>query len=284
MKGAAVKVKDVKKDVKIDQTALVHSTAELDSGVEIGPYTVVGENVRVGRNTKIRSHVLVDRWTTIGADCEIFQFTSLGAPPQDLGYKGEKTELIIGDNNVIREFVTMHRATTKDKRRTLCGSNNLFMNYVHIAHDCVIGDHVIMANAATLAGHVVVDDHAIVGGLVAVHQHVRIGAHCIIGGASAVSKDVPPYVMAVGNRAKLYRLNSVGLRRHGFSKNDLAEIKTAYDILFKSSLKLSDAIVKLKKELPGSIHAARFIDFIASSKRGLVRIKSWKKGDGHDED
>jgi UDP-N-acetylglucosamine acyltransferase len=280
MKGSIARAKDV----RIDQTALVHSTAELDSGVEIGPYTVIGEGVRIGRNTKIHSHVLVDKWTTIGSACEIFQFTSLGAPPQDLGYKGEKTELIIGDNNVIREFVTMHRATTKDKRKTVCGSNNLFMNYVHVAHDCVIGDHVIMANAATFAGHVVVSDYAIVGGLVAVHQHVRIGAHCIIGGASAVSKDVPPYVMAVGNRAKLYRLNSVGLRRHGFSKADLAEIKTAYDILFKSSLKLSDAVERLKKELPGSAHAARFMDFIASSRRGLVRIKSWKKGDGHEED
>ncbi|MEE8574378.1 MAG: acyl-ACP--UDP-N-acetylglucosamine O-acyltransferase [Thermodesulfobacteriota bacterium] len=272
------------KDVKIDPTALVHATAEMDSGVTIGPYTVIGEGVRIGKNTNIHSHVLIDKWTTIGADCEIFQFTSIGAPPQDMGYKGEKTQLILGDRNVVREFVTMHRATTKEEGKTICGSDNLFMNYVHVAHDCVIGNHVVMANAATLAGHVYIDDYAIVGGLVAVHQHVRIGAHCIIGGASAVSKDVPPFVMAVGNRAKLYRLNSVGLRRQGFSKDDISEIKTAYKILFKSSLKLKDAIEKLKEDLPGSEHARAFLEFFKNSKRGVIRVKSKKKGDGHEED
>src|SRR3989304_667621 len=222
------------KEVRIDPTASVHPTAELDTGVVIGPYTLIGEGVRIGRDTAISSHVVVDNWTTIGRGNTIYQFTSIGAPPQDLGYKGERTETIIGDNNVIREFVTIHRATTKDTRKTVCGSNNLFMNYVHIAHDCQIGDNIIMANSATLGGHVKIDGNAIVGGLVAVHPPVRIGAYCIIGGASAVSKDIPPYVMAVGNRARVYRLNSVGIRRQGFSKSELGEIKLSYNIVFRS--------------------------------------------------
>ena len=272
------------KGVKIDSSAVVHPSAELDSGVEVGPFTVIGEDVRIGKNTRIHASVVIDKWTTIGEGCEIYQFTSIGAPPQDIGYKGEKTELIIGDNNVIREFVTMHRATTKGEYKTVCGSNNLFMNYVHIAHDCRIGDHVIMANAATLGGHVDIEDHAIVGGLVAIHQHVRVGEHCLIGGLSAVSKDVPPYVMAVGNRAKLYRLNSVGLKRFGFSKEDIAEIKEAYKILFKSSYKLKEAVEVLSREMPSSVHALKFIDFLAGSKRGVVRVKSTRKGDGHEED
>ena len=272
------------KDVSIDPTALVHPTAELDSGVHVGPYSVIGEGVRLGKDTRVHSHVVVDKWTTIGVGCEIFQFSSIGAAPQDLAYKGEKTELIIGDRNVIREFVTVHRATTKQEGRTVIGNDNLLMNYVHVAHDCFVGDHVIMANAATLAGHVDIDDHAIVGGLVAIHQYVRIGAHCIIGGASAVSKDVPPYVMAVGNRAKLYRLNSVGLKRGGFSKEDMAEIKAAYKILFLSALTLRDAIKKLKTALPKSIHARRFIEFLEGSKRGVIRVKTKRRGEGHEED
>jgi UDP-N-acetylglucosamine acyltransferase len=270
-------------EVKIDPTAFVHPTAELDHGVEVGPYSVIGEGVRIGRNTSIGSHVVIDKWTTIGRDCSIFQFVSIGAAPQDLGYKGEKTEVIIGDNNVIREFVTIHRATTKEKRKTVCGSNNLFMNYVHIAHDCDLGDHIIMANSATLAGHVSIDGHAIVGGLVAVHQHVRIGAYCIIGGASAVSKDIPPYVMAVGNRARVYGLNAVGIKRQGFPKKELDEIKKAYQIIFRSSLKLTDAMETLKKELPDSRHAQRFMDFIKGSKRGIARVRTKRKGDAEED-
>lgn len=269
---------------RIHPTASIHPGAEIDTGVEIGPYTVIAEDVRIGKNTKIGPHVVIDRWTTIGANCNIFQFTSIGAPPQDLGYKGEKTEVIIGDNNVIREFVTIHRATTKQRGKTVCGNNNLFMNYVHIAHDCSLGDNIIMANSATLAGHVSIDSHAIVGGLVAIHQHVRIGAYCIIGGATAVSKDIPPYVLAVGNRAKLYGLNSVGLRRQGFTRAELEEIKRSYNIIFRSSLTLAEAIERLKAQLPDSPHAKRFVDFITASKRGLARERSKRKGDAHEED
>ena len=274
------------KEVKIDPTAQVHPTAEMDSGVEIGPYTVIGEGVRIGKNTRIFSHVVIDKWTTIGEDCEVYQFSSIGAPPQDLGYKGEKTELIIGDKNIIREFVTMHRATTKGDGKTECGDSNLFMNYVHIAHDCKVGNNVIMANAATLGGLVDIDDHAIVGGLVAVHQHVRIGAHCIIGGGSIVRMDIPPYVMAAGNKARLYRLNSIGLRRQGFSEEALNEIKSAYKILFKSSLSLKKAMEKLEMELPDSKHARIFLDFLRSSKRGVIRVKTRRRrgGEGPEDD
>ncbi len=272
------------KEVTIDPTALVHPSAELDAGVRVGPYTVIGEGVRIGKNTAIDSHVVIDKWTSIGANCSIFPFVSIGAAPQDLGYRGEKTEVIIGDNNVIREFVTIHRATTKEKKKTVCGNNNLLMNYVHIAHDCEIGSNIIMANAATLAGHVSIDDWAIIGGLVAVHQFVRIGAYCIIGGASAVSKDIPPYVMAVGNRAKLYGLNAVGLRRKGFSRQDIEEIKRAYHIIFRSSLGIQEAAELLRKELPDSVHARRFAVFLQGSKRGLARERLKRKGEHPDEE
>ncbi|MBI5970118.1 MAG: acyl-ACP--UDP-N-acetylglucosamine O-acyltransferase [Deltaproteobacteria bacterium] len=271
-------------EATIAPTACIHPTAELDAGVEIGPFCVIGPEVNIGKGTSIGAHTVVEKWTTIGSACRISQFVSIGAAPQDVGYKGEKTEVIIGDGNIVREFVTVHRATTKEMRKTVIGSGNLLMNYVHVAHDCVLGDNIIMANSATLAGHVSIDSNAIVGGLVAIHQHVRIGAFCIIGGASAVSKDIPPYVMAVGNRAKLYRLNSVGLRRQGFTKQDLDEIKTAYNIIFRSSLRLSDALKKLKQELPNSAHAKRFSDFIGGSKRGIARLKTRRTVEGHEED
>jgi len=271
------------REVVIDPMASVHPTAELDSGVRIGPYTVIGENVRIGKDTRIASNVVIGDWTTIGSGCDVFQFASVGAPPQDVGYKGEKTEVILGDNNVIREFVTIHRATTKAARKTVCGDNNLFMNYVHVAHDCFLGSDIIMANSATLAGHVTIEDHAIVGGIVAVHQFVRIGAYCIIGGLSAVSKDVPPYVLAVGNRARLYGLNKVGLRRKGFSREDLDEIRQAYKIIFLSSLGLKEARERLIEEMPDSVHAKRFLDFIERSKRGITRARLKGKGVHHDD-
>ncbi|HAO92349.1 MAG: acyl-[acyl-carrier-protein]--UDP-N-acetylglucosamine O-acyltransferase [Deltaproteobacteria bacterium GWC2_56_8] len=272
------------KEVKIDPTAFVHPTAELDAGVEVGPYSVIGEGVSIGKETKIGPHVVIEKWTTMGARNSVYQFVSIGAAPQDLGYKGEKTEIIIGDGNTIREFVTIHRATTKDKWKTVCGSNNLLMNYVHIAHDCSLGDNIIMANSATLGGHVTIDNNAIVGGLVAIHQHVRIGAYCIIGGASAVSKDVPPYVKAVGNRARLFGLNSVGLRRQGLTKEELEEIKFSYNVIFRSSLRIQDALEKLERELPDSRHAKRFIDFIRGSKRGVARERMKRKSDVQEED
>lgn len=280
----AGKVSHKIKEVRIDPTAYVHPTAELDTGVEVGPYTVIAEGAKIGAGTRIGPHVVIDRWTTIGRNTSIFQFVSIGAPPQDLGYKGEKTETVIGDENVIREFVTIHRATTKEKLKTVIGNNNYLMNYVHIAHDCCLGDNIIMANNATLGGHVKIDDFAIIGGLVAIHQHVRIGSYCIIGGASAVSKDIPPYVMAVGNRARIYGLNSVGLKRKGFTKNDMDEIKRSYNIIFRSSLSLKEALQALPKELPSSVHAERFAEFIKGSRRGIARERIRRKSEGEDEE
>ncbi|MDH4227068.1 MAG: acyl-ACP--UDP-N-acetylglucosamine O-acyltransferase [Deltaproteobacteria bacterium] len=262
--------------VTIHPTAIVHPSAEFDTGVEIGAYSMVGEDVKIGKDTWIGPHVVIGDRTTLGAKCRVFQFASVGAPPQDLAYKGEKTSTIIGDSNTIREFVTIHRGTAKDKGLTSCGNNNLFMNYVHVAHDCMVGSNIVFANAATLAGHVSVDNHAIVGGLVAIHQFVRIGAYCIIGGASAVSKDIPPYVMAVGNRATLHGLNKIGLRRQGFSKTEIDEIKKSYATLFKSSLPLREAVTKLKAEMPDSVHAKRYTDFIEGSKRGVAKERSHK--------
>ncbi len=264
-------------DVNIHPTAIIHPNAEIDSGVEIGPFTTIAENVYIGKDTKVGSHVVIDKWTTIGRSCEIFQFSSIGAPPQDVQYKGEKTEVIIGDSNIVREFVTIHRATVKEERKTVIGNNNLFMAYVHIAHDCKIGNNTIMANASTLGGHVTIEDHAIVGGFVAVHQFVRIGAYCLIGGVSAVSKDIPPYILAVGNRATLFGLNKVGLKRHGFSAKDLSELKKAYNMLFRSSDTLGDSIEKLKAELPESVVAKHLINFIRSAKRGVARDSGRKK-------
>jgi len=270
--------------VTIHPTAVVHPSAELDSGVEIGPFTVIGEKARIGKKTRVASHVVIDRWVTIGAGCDIFQFTSIGAPPQDLHYRDEETVTIIGDNNVIRENVTIHRATTKDDRKTVIGNDNLLMAYVHIAHDSKVGNNVIMANAATLGGHVVIEDHVIVGGLVAVHQFVRLGAYSIIGGASAVSKDVPPYVLAVGNRAHLYGLNRVGLRRHGFSKEEITDIKRAYNVVFRSALSLSESTERLRTEMADSPHARRFIDFIRAAKRGIAKERGKKRGESHEGD
>ncbi len=264
-------------EVRIHPTAIVHPSAELDTGVEVGAYSIIGANVKIGRDTRLASHVVVHDNTTIGSQCRLYQFSSVGMDPQDITYRGEPTETIIGDRNVIREFVTIHRGTPKDRGKTICGNDNYFMNYVHIAHDCVIGNHVIMANAATLGGHVIIEDHAIVGGLVAIHQYVRIGAYAFIGGASAVTKDIPPYVMAVGNRAHLYGLNSVGLKRQGFSRQDIQEIRRAYAILFKSSMPLKDAVEKLREELPGSVHAERFLRFIEGSKRGVVKERAVAK-------
>ncbi|MBI5560987.1 MAG: acyl-ACP--UDP-N-acetylglucosamine O-acyltransferase [Deltaproteobacteria bacterium] len=270
-----MKKSTLKKDeVNIDPSAVVHPTAQIDSGVTIGPYSIIGHGVKIGKDSRIGPHVVVDDLTTIGSGCRIYQFASVGAPPQDLAYKGEPTETVIGNNNIIREFVTIHRGPAKDKYKTVCGDANLFMNYVHVAHDCAVGNNVIMANNATLAGHVTIEDFAIVGGLVAVHQYVRIGAYCIIGGASAVSKDIPPYVMAVGNRAHLYGLNRVGLKRHGFSKDEIEEIKRIYGILFRSSLTIKDAVGRLKSELAGSPHAERFLKFIENSKRGVARERA----------
>ena len=258
--------------MNIHPTAVLSTEAHISEGVEIGPYTVIGPDVHIGKNTVIGSHVVVDAHTDIGEGCRIFQFSSIGATPQDLKFKGEKTRVVIGNNNTIREYVTINRATAADIGVTIIGNNNLLMAYCHVAHNCKLGNNIVMANAANLAGHIHVENHAIIGGLTGIHQFTRIGAHCIIGGASAVSKDVPPFVMASGNYAKLYGLNIIGLKRRGFKEETIQALKKAYRIVFRSSLLLSVAIAKVKAEVDDIPEVRQFIEFIETrSARGISR-------------
>jgi len=255
----------------IHPTAIVHPKAELDEGVEIGPYSIIAENVKIGKDTNVSSHVTIEKFTQIGERCHIYQFVSIGTPPQDLKFKGEKSDLIIGDDNTIREFVTINRAASHGGGVPTLGNNNFLMAYCHIAHDCKIGSNIIMANAATLAGHIEIEDFAIIGGLVAIHQFVRVGAYSIIGGASAVSKNVPPYVMAVGNRARLFGLNITGLKRNNFPEATINNLKKAYKIIFRSGMTLNNALEKVKLELPDSEEVNSLVGFIQKSERGICR-------------
>jgi len=258
--------------MNIHPTAVLSTEAHIEDGVEIGPYTVIGPDVHIGKNTIIGPHVVVNAHTDIGEGCRIFQFSSIGAAPQDLKFKGEKTRVIIGNNNTIREYVTINRATSADIGVTIIGNNNLLMAYCHVAHNCKLGNNIVMANAANLAGHIHVEDYAIIGGLTGIHQFTRIGAHCIIGGASAVSKDVPPFVMASGNYAKLYGLNIIGLKRRGFKDETIQALKKAYRIVFRSSLLLSVATAKVKAEVDDSPEVRQFVEFIETrSSRGITR-------------
>ncbi|PJA50553.1 MAG: acyl-[acyl-carrier-protein]--UDP-N-acetylglucosamine O-acyltransferase [Syntrophobacterales bacterium CG_4_9_14_3_um_filter_49_8] len=257
--------------MKVHPTAIVSPDAHLEEGVEVGPYTIIGADVHIGKNTIIGSHVVVEDHTDIGEDCRIFQFSSLGGAPQDLKFKGEKTRLIVGNHNTIREFVTINRATSADIGVTIIGNHNLLMAYCHVAHNCKLGNHIVMANAATLAGHIHVEDFAIIGGLTGIHQFTRIGAHCIIGGASAVAKDVPPYIMAAGNHAKPYGLNTVGMKRRGFKEETIMALKEAYRLIFRSSLLFTVAIERVKNEVADTSEVRHFIDFIQKSERGIIR-------------
>jgi UDP-N-acetylglucosamine acyltransferase len=257
--------------VSIHSTAVVHPKARIAEGVSIGPYAVIGEHVTIGKDTIIESHVLVDGWTTIGERNHILSFSSIGTPPQDIGYRNEETSLIIGNDNVIRECATVHRATTKADRKTEIGDKNFLMAYSHVAHDCKLGDNIIMANSVALGGHIIIGDHAILGGIVAVHQFVKIGAYSIIGGQSAVSQDIPPYVSAAGNRARLYGLNLVGLKRKGFDDAVIATLKKAYKIIFRSGLTQDEALRRTLEEFPASPEVLSLVDFIRASKRGITR-------------
>lgn len=250
---------------------MVHPGAEIGEGVKIGPYSVIGEQVKIGDGTVIESHVVLEGWTEIGKGCRIYPFSSIGTPPQDITYAGEKTMVKVGDQNIIREYTTIHRGTKKGGGETVVGSHNYIMAYVHIAHDCHVGSHIIMANAATLGGHIRVEDHAVIGGLTGIHQFVRIGMYAMVGACSAVSLDVPPFVSAVGNRATLYGLNLVGLKRQGFSRERIGNIKKAYNILFRSKLSLKEAIAKIEDEISDSEDVKRMIEFINGTKRGICR-------------
>ena len=255
---------------QIHPTAIVDRAAELGPGVTVGPYSLIDGRVVVGPETQIGSHVVIKDFTTIGARCRIFQFTVLGEIPQDLKFNGEDSRLVIGDDNTIREFATMHRGTAGGGGVTSIGNHNLFMAYTHVAHDCRVGNGVIMSNAATLGGHILVEDHAILGGLSAVHQFGRVGCHAFIGGCSAVHRDVPPYAMAVGNRAKLVGLNLVGLKRSGFSDATLQSLKRAYELLFLSEYNLREAIAKVRQEFPQVPEINHLLHFLETSDRGLL--------------
>ncbi len=255
---------------KIHRTAIIAKDAKLADGVQIGPYCIIGDKVKIGRNTQLNSHVIIEK-TDIGKDCIVYPFTSIGLPPQDMKYKDEKTKVKIGDRNIIREYITIHRASASGDGITEIGSDNFLMAYAHIAHDCKIGSFTAFANAATLAGHVVAEDFVVIGGLVVVHQFTRIGAYSMVGGFSGVGQDIPPFTVASGSRAKLYGLNIIGLRRNGFDESLISELKRAYKILFRSKLTLKKAIEKVKTDLKQSKEMKHLIRFLEQNKRGICR-------------
>ena len=257
---------------KIHETAVIYPGARLGRDVEVGPYSVIGENVFIGDGTKIGSHVVIEGWTTIGKDCQIHHGACVGNAPQDLKFKGEKTFVYIGDNTIIREFVTINRATGEGEE-TRIGSNCLLMGTVHIAHNCVIGNNVVISNHAGLAGHVTVEDRAIISGLSGVHQFVKIGRNAMVGGASKVVQDVPPFVIADGRPARICGLNSVGIARAGLSEDVRGNLKRAYRILFRSGLKLSEAIATMEQELDSSEPVDHLLRFLRNVNRGICRSR-----------
>lgn len=257
--------------MSIHPTAIVHPGARISEGVEIGPYCVIGEHVAIGADTKIASHVLIEGWTAIGERNRIFSFSSIGTPPQDISYRNEETYVTIGDDNIIREFATIHRATIKADKKTEIGNKNFLMSYIHVAHDCKLGNNIIMANNAAFGGHVSVEDFAVLGALVGIHQFVRVGAYSMIGGQSAIVLDVPPYVNATGNRAQLYGLNTIGLKRRGFSDETINKMKKAYKIIFRSGMTQEEAFSKVSDEFGDCREVNYFVDFMRHSKRGVTR-------------
>lgn len=267
----------------IHPLAIIAPGAQLAPGVQIGPYAVIGPHVCIGENTSIGPHAVIEGRTTIGRDNRIFQFASVGAIPQDKKYRGEDSQLIIGDGNAIREFATLHIGTSGGGMVTRVGNHNLFMNYSHVAHDCQIGDHVVLANGATLAGHVIVEDYVTVGGLVAIHQFTRIGESALLAGGAMVSQDVPPYCIATGDRAHLHGLNLIGLKRRGFSSEETTALKKAYRTLFAEGLPLKDALTRLREEYVSSPVVLRLVEFIAVSSRGICRPRGAADPEGDDE-
>ncbi len=252
----------------IHPTALVDPSAELAPGVVVGPYSIIGPNVRVGARTRIAGHVLIERDTSVGEECTIHQGAILGTDPQDLKYMGEPTTLVVGDRTVIREYATLNRGTIASGV-TRVGSDCMLMAYTHVAHDCHLGNHVILSNAVNMAGHVSIGDWAIVGGLTPIHQFVRIGAHAFVGGATRVAKDVPPYVKAAGSPMQLYGLNSVGLQRRGFPEEVRRELKRAYRLFFASNHNIKQALERAREELRAIPEVEVFLSFFENSERGV---------------
>jgi UDP-N-acetylglucosamine acyltransferase len=255
----------------IDARAVVSPEAQLAADVSIGPFSIIGAGVAIGARTVVGPHVVINGPTLIGADNRIFQFASLGDAPQDKKYQGEPTRLEIGDRNIFRENCTANRGTTHDRGVTRIGSDNLFMAYSHVAHDCMIGSNTVFANCAALGGHVEVGDWVILGGLTAVHQFTKIGAHAFLAGGAIVTRDVPPYVMAAGNPAAPHAVNSEGLRRRGFSEAQIRNIRDAYRVLYRSGLLLADALARLEPQAAKFPEIRAFVDFIHTSTRSIVR-------------
>jgi UDP-N-acetylglucosamine acyltransferase len=255
----------------IHETAVISGEAKIGKNVTIGPFCVIQGDVLIGDNCVLHSHVVIKGKTRIGSGNIFFQFTSIGEDCQDKKYAGEETELVIGDNNIFRESVTVHRGTIQDKGITKVGSDNLFMVNVHIAHDCIVGNEVIFANNVTLAGHVSVHDNAILGGLVAIHQFCRIGEHAFVGGGGIILRDVPPFVMVSGTKHIPQGINSEGLKRRGYASSSIMAVKRAYKALYREGNTLEEAMAKIASESEGNTELDTFLAFLADSQRGIIR-------------
>lgn len=266
----------LKRESKNSRTKMIHKTAIISQGariaddVEVGPYSLIGPKVNISPRVKIGSSCLIDGNTTIGSGCAIYSGAVIGSPPQDLKYKGEDTQLVIGENNIIREFATLNTGTEEGAGVTKIGDNNLIMAYSHIAHDCVVGSHCVLANCATLAGHVTIEDKAVIGGLVAIHQFCRIGKFSIIGGCSKVVQDIPPFSTCDGHPAKIYGLNSVGLKRAQISNQTISDLKSAFKLLFFSGLSKHHGLEKVLSSIAQSPEIAYLVDFVKASSRGMA--------------
>jgi len=256
---------------EIHPTAIIDSGAELASGVKVGPYSIIGGHVTIGADTEIGSHVVIEGRTQIGERNKISPFSCIGTPPQDISYSGEDTRVKIGDENIIREYVTINRASTKENWETIVGSHNFIMAYSHIAHDCIFGDHIIMANLATFGGHTHVGDYANFGGLAAVHQFVRIGAYTFIAGGAEVAQDIPPFMMAAGSRARLYGISQKGLSRQGFPRETVDGLKKAYRIIWRESRRLEEGIQRVREEIDSFPELESLLNFLKDSKRGIMK-------------
>ncbi|MGZ6077593.1 MAG: acyl-ACP--UDP-N-acetylglucosamine O-acyltransferase [Myxococcaceae bacterium] len=257
--------------MSVHPTAIVAPGARLHPSVEVGPYAVIGPSVELGAGTTVGPHAVIEGRTRIGERNRVFQFASVGAQPQDLKYAGEDSALEIGNENLIREFTTLHKGTTGGGGVTRIGNRNLFMAYSHVAHDCRVGSGCVFANGATLGGHVEVGDHAILGGLAAVHQFTRIGPHAFLAGGTMVVMDIPPFCMAQGDRAELVGVNSIGLARHGFTEEQITRVKEAYRILFRSKLPLEEAVERIRTEIGNQTEIQAMVGFVTTSQRGLTR-------------
>ena len=256
---------------EIHPTAIVSPKSEIGTSVRIGPYTSIGDNVTIKNGTVIGSHVVIEGHTKIGERNNISPFVTIGTAPQDISYRGEDTRVTIGDDNVIREYVSINRASTKQEWETIIGNNNYLMAYVHIAHDCILGNDIVMSNLATLAGHIKVADHVIFGGLAVVHQFVQIGPYAFLGAKSGINQDVPPFMMTSGHNAKLYGVNQLGLSRKGFSRETIDGLKKAFRIIWRTNRRFSEGIKQVKEEIETFPELEMLLDFFSKSTRGVMR-------------